>query len=276
MRAQARRQVPAVADGGAHRPTHSPTETAEPGALWRALALGQTGAASAAAPRTPPGERSGAPALATPPPAEQPAPPMGEDGVEQSPGPPPGQAGAGAGAAAGGAAGAVKSFKLTFGNWSEYRFQIDFYLELAPGFSRKDVLIGQDLMGEIAVNGTPVLSAPTWITDNRSTTTVYPWTFWWDGSVWNAAGPIGMGAAFYGWSWFGQNESAHFLDMPGYPSYMFDPFYYAGVGGKDYMEFRTYVLDASQQTKLRELTWGIRMVCSGHSAGDICTHAYHL
>lgn len=141
------------------------------------------------------------------------------------------------------------SWPLTNSSWSSSTIQlpVKFRLELEPGSSKSDCVVGQRKRGQSAIGGNAGSDIwPDWVGDSE-----WGSGWWWSGDTFAGAGK-------------GEWESANvanFEDAPG--------FYKAGAGQSLYMgaaagrtgyfDFKTFVKDKATDKTLAEINWSMRI-----------------
>jgi hypothetical protein len=148
----------------------------------------------------------------------------------------------------------VKSFRATWSNWdiswrwteggkSTIRLPVSFRLELEPGSSKRDCMVGQWKQGRMS--------------DASGTETFHNWTidgpigdaWWWNGDTMSTAGAG---------EWDSAGLVSTFKDKPGFNGakgalYMGDI-----AGGEGYFEWKTLVVKRNLET-LAEILWWMRI-----------------
>lgn len=148
----------------------------------------------------------------------------------------------------------VQSFRASWSNWdiswrwsasgkSSIQLPVKFRLELAPGSSRNDCMIGQWKRGRMK-DDSGVETFPDWTPDGPDSS-----AWWWSGDKWSSAG--------FG-EWDKAGLVATFEDAPGFKDakgalYMGD-----ALGGSGYFEFKTQVARRNL-TVLAEILWAMRI-----------------
>ena len=149
----------------------------------------------------------------------------------------------------------VKSFRATWSDWytswrifkggkSTIRLPVSFRLELEPGSSKGDCMVGQYKKGRMSdESGTHTF--PDWEIDGPAGD-----AWWWNGK--------GMSTAGFG-KWDSAGLVATFEDKPGFDDakgglYMGDV-----AGGEGYFEWKTLVVKEKDHQPLAEILWWMRI-----------------
>ena len=148
----------------------------------------------------------------------------------------------------------VKSFRATWSQWdiswrwtdsgrSTIRLPVTFRLELEPGSSKRDVMMGQQIRGESSdASGTKIFE--NWEMDGPVGD-----AYGWNGNTMSTAG---MG------EWDSAGLVATFEDKPGFNSVK-GALYWGSAGDRrGYFDFRTFVVTRSLNV-LAEIFWSMRI-----------------
>lgn len=149
----------------------------------------------------------------------------------------------------------VKSFRATWSNWdiswrwtdgggSTIRLPVTFRLELAPGSSKRDCLVGQKMRGKVSdASGTQTF--PDWTMDGPVGD-----PYWWKGDSMSSAGKG---------EWDSAGLVATFEDKPGFNEAKGALYWGSAGDGRGYFDFHTFVVKRDAFTVLAEIFWSMRI-----------------
>jgi hypothetical protein len=159
----------------------------------------------------------------------------------------------------------------------ERRLYVSFKLALDPCSEPKDCIIDQKMTAYIEQHTEAVLPGiyvpyTQTLSDAADVGEGWSQNSYWNGTTWayEGLGAWSKGCGSPQWR-------ATFFDMPGHLLRNADPrefpVYYGGIGKTGWAKFRTRVVDSSDQSEQRSLTWGILIDYKNFSEG---THDFTL
>ena len=158
----------------------------------------------------------------------------------------------------------IRSFRATWSNWdiswgssrSKIILPVSFRLELEPGSSKSDCVVGQLKRGRAAIGGDPGKDVwNDWVGDSE-----WPSGWWWSGERLALTGKgkwdtVGCGG--------GPETVATFSDSPGFGNAPAgQSLFYGSAVGSGYFDFKTFVKQKTgglAANTLAEINWSMRI-----------------